>query len=115
MKDIIIKNKKSSNKFNKLIHLKENKVLDKIIKKKIIMNIMKIQISILTQTQIYSKKKKDDYLRTQNNDLKAIYIRNEISEIDYEILVSKDKWIDVASPAQKAALNVANVDSSNDN
>lgn len=33
-----------------------------------------------------------------------VYVRNDNTKTDYEILLIKDSWSDVASPAQKAAL-----------
>jgi len=36
-------------------------------------------------------------------DGRAVYIRNENSEMDYEILYKDDKWSDVATPTQKSA------------
>lgn len=34
----------------------------------------------------------------------AVYVRNENTEMDYEILYNEDKWENVASPSQKAAM-----------
>ena len=36
-------------------------------------------------------------------DGKAIYIRNDNTEMDYEILYENDRWSDIASPSQKSA------------
>lgn len=36
-------------------------------------------------------------------DGQAVYIRNENSEMDYELLYKNDKWSDAATPTQKSA------------
>lgn len=36
-------------------------------------------------------------------DGRAVYIRNENSEMDYELLYKDDKWSDIATPNQKSA------------
>lgn len=35
---------------------------------------------------------------------REVYVRNDNTKTDYEILLMKDAWSDIASPAQKAAL-----------